>query len=73
MTKRLDLSKATMHELLVLTDMLIEVLVEHGDVDLAETLINITVNKPGEDPRIVAAVTGDAIVGRLNDFINETN
>ncbi len=72
MIKRLDLENASVNELLVLTEMLIDVLVEHGDVDPEETVINITVNKPGADPRIVADVTAAAILARLRTAIDET-
>jgi hypothetical protein len=72
MTKQLDLSNATVNELLVLTEMLLEVIVEAADIDLAGTVINLTVNKPGEDPRVVAQVTGQTICDRIATMIEET-
>jgi hypothetical protein len=72
MTKQIDLSHASVNEIMVLAEMLIDVLVKHADVDLEGTVINITVNKDGEDPRVVAHVTGEAIVNRLAGLIDET-
>jgi hypothetical protein len=72
MVPTIDISRATVTELLTLTEMLIDVLVEHGDVDPTETDINITVNKEGQDPRIVARVTAQAIMDRIRTTIDET-